>query len=461
MDKQAKYNLTEGPIFNKLFKLSLPIMATSLMQTAHSLTNMFWLSWLGEGYVAAAGLVGQFIWLSFSLIMLCRIGAEIGVSQNMGKGEPETAKAFAQNGFLLAVILGTVVAIPAIIFRVQLLRFFPIESEYVAYIAQQYMAIAVLSLPFTFGHFVITGIFSGFGNTKLPFFINSAALLLNIILSPILIFVFDMGITGAAISMVTAAVFNFIIKIWAMTKYKNRPFEHYAPVVKIAWDKIKQILKWGVPVATESLLFTMLFMLVTRLITSFGDGAVAAHQVGMQIESLSFMIGGGFASALTAFVGQNFGAKKWGRLRSTFRVASIFMAIYGVVITVVLFAFARPLVSIFLSNPDSIWIGVNYLRVIALAQLLFCLEGVATGSFRGRGLTMKPTIVSVSSNIVRVIACYALAATFLGTTGIWVGIAIAMTVKSVWLLVWHRVNLRRLPLVDEVVEANAGEPISD
>jgi len=447
--KTQKYDLTEGPIFNKLFKLSVPIMATSLMQTAHSLANMFWLSWLGEGYVAAAGLVGQFLWLSFSLIMLCRIGAEIGVSQNMGKNEPEAAKSFAQNGFVLAVILGTVVAIPAIIFRVTLLRFFNIESEYVAHVAQQYMAVAVLSLPFTFGHFVITGVYGGFGNTKIPFYINSAALLLNIVLSPIFIFVLDLGVIGAAMALVAAAIFNFLVKIWAMTKYKGRPFEQYAPFVWLAMDKIKQILRWGVPVAAESALFTMLFMLVTRLITSFGDGAVAAHQIGMQIESLSFMIGGGFASALTAFVGQNFGAKKWGRLRSTFKVGYIFMGIYGVGITLILFIFARPLVSIFLRQPESITIAANYLRIIGLAQLLFCLEGVATGSFRGRGLTMKPTVSSVTSNIIRVIACYALAATALGITGIWWGIFIAMTIRSTITLTWHRVNIRELPKVDE------------
>lgn len=448
MKAQNKYNLTEGPIFNKLFKLSLPIMATSLMQTAHSLTNMFWLSWLGEGYVAAAGLVSQFIWLSFSLIMLCRIGAEIGVSQNIGKGDEASAKSFAQNGFVLACILGVIVAALGMVFRVQLLGFFNITNPYVAHVAQEYMAIAVWSIPFTFGHFVITGVYGGFGNTKMPFYINSGALLLNIILCPILIFVFDMGITGAAVTLVVGAAFNFALKIWAMTRYKGRPFEKYSPFVMLAWDKIRQILRWGVPVAAESMLFTLLFMLVTRLITSFGDGAVAAHQIGMQIESLSFMIGGGFASAITAFVGQNYGAKKWGRLRATFRVASLFMALYGVAITIILFAFATPLVSIFLYEAESIAIGANYLRIVALAQLLFCLEGVATGSFRGRGLTIKPTIVSIGSNVIRVIVCYALAATALATTGIWWGIFIAMTVKSVWMLVWHRINIRNMPRED-------------
>ena len=91
-----KYDLTEGPIFIKLIKLSMPIMATALMQTAHNLTNMFWLGRIddGGGYVAAAGLAGQFLWLSMAFIFLCRIGVEIGVSQNMGKGDPVAARAY-------------------------------------------------------------------------------------------------------------------------------------------------------------------------------------------------------------------------------------------------------------------------------------------------------------------------------------------------------------------------------
>ena len=431
--------------------MSVPIMATSMFQTAHSLTNMFWLSWLGEGYVAAVGLVSQFIWMSMAFILMCRMGAEISVSQNIGKGDLDTAKAYAQNGFMLSIIVGVLFTAIVVVFRVQLLWLFNIENAYVSHIAQQYMAVAALSIPFNFGHFVITGIYSGYGNTKLPFYINSAALILNIVLSPILIFGLGMGIMGAAVSLLAAAVFNFAIKIWAMTKYKNRPFEHYSILIKIASDKVKQILKLGVPIAAESFLFTFLFMLMTRIIAGFGYGAVAAHQVGMQVESLSFMIGGGFASALTAFIGQNYGAKKWGRMRSTFRVAYIFMGIYGVLITVVLFLGARPFVSIFLSDLESIRIAASYLQIIALAQLLFCLEGVAVGSFRGRGLTIKPSIASVSSNVLRVIVCYVLAATALGVTGIWWGIVVAMTIRSGWLLIWHWVNVKGLPKVDEVV----------
>ena len=156
-----KYDLTEGPIFNKLMRLSLPIMATSLMQSAHNLTNMFWLGRLNEDYVAAAGLAGQFIWLSFAFIMLCRIGAEIGVSQNKGRGNLDSAKEFAQNGFILAIFIGLVYAAVVITFRVQLLRFFDTDNEYVTASAARYLSVVALSVPLNFGHFVITGVYSG------------------------------------------------------------------------------------------------------------------------------------------------------------------------------------------------------------------------------------------------------------------------------------------------------------
>ena len=126
------------------------------------------------------------------------------------------------------------------------------------------------------------------------------------------------------------------------------------------------------------------------------------------------------------------------------------MGAYGLVITAFLFILAQPLVSIFLSDPRSIEIGTNYLQIIALAQFLFCMEGVASGTFRGRGLTLYPGVASTGANVFRVFICYALAATALGITGIWWGIAAAMTIRSVWLLIWHKVNIRKLPRADEL-----------
>jgi len=455
--KKSRYDLTQGPILHKLIALSLPIMATSFMQMAYSLTDMFWMGRLSSGSVAAVGTAAQFIWLSMALMSIGRMGAEIGVSQNMGKGDIQAAKSFAQNSFIIALVLGTVYAAVMITASGPLIGFFRINDPQVVLEARQYLVVSALAIPFIQAHNVITGCFNGFGNTKIPFFINSFGLVLNIIISPILIFAFGLGIVGAAAGTVVAAVVNLLIKLWVIKRYSNRPFDDYAIFSKIDWGRVKQICKWGLPVAAESALFTTLFMVVSRLVSDFGVGAIAAHRVGYQVEALSFMVGGGFAAAFASFVGQNYGAKKWNRLHNGSRISLIVMGCYGIFVTVVLFVFADPLVSIFLDCPYEIQMGGDYLRIVALTQLLFCMEGVAVGSFRGRGLTINPSVVSISSNVLRVIVTYALAATALGITGVWIGIAVSMTVKSVWLLVWYRVNVRKLPQEDSLKSPDSPE----
>ena len=431
-----------------MLALSLPIMATSAMQMAYNLTDMFWMGRLSSGSVAAVGTAGQFLWLSMALMSIGRMGAEIGVSQNMGKGDPEAAKSFAQNAFILSAVLGTLYAAVMIIFRVPLIGFFNIDNPQVVLESQQYLMFSAMAIPFILMHNVITGCFNGFGNTKLPFYINSLGLALNIIISPLLIFVAGLGIIGAAIGTVIASAINLILKILAIKKYHSRPFESFEFMKRIDKEKIRQIFKWGIPVAVESMFFTLLFMVVSRLVASFGVGAIAAQRVGVQIESLSFMIGGGFAMAFTSFVGQNYGAKKWDRLRVGYKVSTVVMASYGVLVTIFLFLLAEPLVAMFLNYPDEIRMGTDYVRIIALTQFLFCMEGVATGYFRGRGLTIKPTIVGVSCNILRVFLTYFLASTSLGITGVWVGIAIIMTMRSVWLLTWRFMYSRKVAVLE-------------
>lgn len=442
---RGKYDLTQGPILQRLITLSLPIMATSFMQMAFNLSDMFWLSRLSDGSVAAAGTAGMFLWLSMAFIFIGRMGAEIGVSQKMGEGDVEAAKKYAQNAFVIAVILGVSYGLAMILFHRPLIGTFGIEDAQVVLEAEQYLFFTAFAFPFFFTHHVITGVFNGFGNTRLPFYINSIGLAVNIAITPVFIFTLEMGIVGAAIATVIAQMINLALKLWAMKRYGGRPFETFKFFAGPQRDYIKQIFRWSTPVAVESGMFTFLFIVVSWRIADFGYGALAAQRVGSQVESLSWMMAGGFASAVTAFMGQNYGAKKYGRLRQGYKISIAAMVIYGAFITFVLFFFANPLIGIFLSDPESVAIGTTYLRIFALTQILACTEGVAVGAFRGKGQTMKTGIVSVTCNVLRVILAYGLAETALGLDGIWIGIAITVTLRSVWLLVWYQTIAKKMP----------------
>lgn len=459
-NNKSKYDLTIGDILPKLIKMSLPIMGTAFMMMAYNLTDMFWLGRLSSGSVAAAGTSGMYIWLSMAFIFIGRMGAEIGVSQSMGKGDTPQAKKYAQNALFVSLILGVAYGLTMAIFRSPLIAFFNINDATVVREAEEYLLVVAISMPFIFVQQVITGIFNGYGNTKLLFYINCTSLLFNIIISPIFIFDelilfnttiipngFGLGIIGAAASTVIAQVLNLMLKLWAITLYKNRPFTKFRFIFKPSLIHIKQIFAWGIPVAIESMLFTFLFMIVSRLVAEYGVSAIAAQRVGTQVEQISWMMAGGFATAVTAFIGQNFGAKKWARLHAGYRLSMLVMIIYGILVSIILFVFANQLISIFLDNPYEIQMGGNYLRIFAFTQILTCMEGVAVGAFRGQGLTIKPTIASVSGNILRVIFAYTLS-TALGLDGIWLGMALSVVLRAGWLIIWYHIYAKKLPKND-------------
>ena len=110
MSKTDKYSLVEGSIAGKLFFVALPLICTQVIQMAYNLTDMYWLGRLSSDAVAASGTVGLYLWLSMAFMMFGRMGAEIGVSQNLGRGDIDKALDFARTSIIIAAAIGIVVA---------------------------------------------------------------------------------------------------------------------------------------------------------------------------------------------------------------------------------------------------------------------------------------------------------------------------------------------------------------
>jgi putative MATE family efflux protein len=441
-----KYDLTEGGIVNKLFLVALPLIGTSVIQMTYNLTDMLWLGRLSSYAVAASGIVGLFLWLSMAFMLIGRMGAEIGVSQNLGKGDKEKAKIFAQNSIFISFIVGVVLAFIYIFGRELLISFFGIQEQHVVHDAQDYLAIVSMALPMFFVTAAVSGIFNGAGNSRMSLKINGVGLALNITLSPILIFPAGLGIRGAAIATVIAQGTAAIIAVIAITKNKNRPFNKIK-LISIPEAKIvKQIFKWVTPISIESFLFTFMTMITTAFIAYYGAGSVAASRISTQIESLTWLIAGGFASALTAFVGQNYGAKKWDRINRSFKVATAMMVGWGVIVSAILYLGSNVLIAIFAPGDLAvIQIGAEFMRILAIIQVPGCLEGVASGSFRGRGKTIPPSVVSITCNSLRVVLAYVLSQhTALGLTGIWIAISAGAGARGLWMYIWYYVDSRKL-----------------
>lgn len=455
-ERREKYDLTKGGILNKLLLVALPIMGTQIIQMAYNVTDMFWLGKVGSHAVAASGTIGMYMWLSVAFQMLSRVGIEIGVSQSLGKGRPEDAGIFGATGLWLSAFFGALYALCMFIFRGPLVGFFAIQEADVVADAINYMIIICIGIPFTFITVAVTGIYNGSGNSRIPFIINIIALGINMILDPLFIISLNQGVIGAAIATVIAQVIAGIMSLCVMAMPKFRPLEHFKLFRRLSFGHMRQILRWALPVCIESFFFTFLSMMVSRMIAAWGAGAIAAQKIGSQVESLSWLIAGGFSSAIGSFVGQNYGAGKWKRVHEGVRISSVAMALWGVAVTVFLFFGGNAILGIFLhDDAEAVAAGATFMRILSLCQIVGCLEGVASGAFRGLGRTAPPSIISIASNVMRVFLSYFLSRTALGLDGIWWGMSIGAFVRGGWMYLWYAIGAYKQPKEDVLPEANS------
>ncbi|MGV8980430.1 MATE family efflux transporter [Clostridium sp.] len=442
-----KIDLTEGNILKKLIILALPIMGTSLIQTAYSLTDMLWVGRLGSRSVTAVGTAGFFTWFAFAFITIPQIGAAVGVSQSVGRKDAKETNSYIRHSIQMILVFAVLYGATMLIFRRQLIGFFNIAGNDIVSMAVNYLAIISVGMIFFFLPPVLTAIFNGHGDSHTPFRINTVGLIFNIILDPILIFGLGpfprMGVSGAAVATIFAQFVVTIIFIFVITK-KTDYFLGLNFLQKPDWKHIGKIVKFGLPVAVQSGVFTFIAMTIARILTRWGSTPIAVQSVGSQIESISWMTAGGFQTALSAFVGQNFGAKKWDRIYKGYFTSLGIIAIFGTITSCLLIFLPGPIFSIFISEKSVIKDGIIYLRILGISQLFMCIEITTAGAFNGLGRTMPPSIVGIILNAMRIPGALFLS-TFLGLSGVWWSISLSSILKGLILTSWFIIFLIRHP----------------
>ena len=442
--RDQKYDLTSGGILDKLLLVALPTIGTQFIMMSYNLVDMFLLGRLGSEAVAASGSAGMYIWLSNGLMMIGRMGAEIGVAQCFGRGDRRAARRFSQNSLLLAALLGVAYGSICLFLSRYLIGFFGIREASVAAQAVSYLAIIGVGTPFNFVAAAAAGTFNGSGNSRVPFMINSLGLVLNAILDPIFIFTLGLGVSGAAIATILSMMTVCALSLLALTRRADRPFRRYPFRFHPDRAVAAQIFRWSAPICLESVMFTFLTMLISRFTASFGADAIAVYRVGTQIESLSWLIGGGIATGITAFVGQNYGAGRWDRIRGCWRISIAGASAWGGFVTLLLLFAGGFLFRLFLPDPHIVAMGVTYLTILAISQIPMAFEATATGHFRGLGHTLPPSIVTSVCNALRVPLSWYLSQR-IGVEGIWWGISLGGAARGLWLLPWFLKRLRTFP----------------
>ncbi|MCQ1530035.1 MATE family efflux transporter [Lutispora saccharofermentans] len=441
-------NLTEGSIFKALIKLAMPIIGTSFVQMAYNMTDMIWMGRVGAKEVAAVGTAGFFTWLAMAIILIPKIGAEVGVSQSIGRRDADEAKKYIKHSMQMIIFLAILYGAFLIIFRKPLIGFYKLGEAKIVNDAVTYLVIISIGMVFYTINPVFTAVFNGYGDSKTPFNINVIGLIMNMVLDPLLI----LGVgpfprleaAGAGIATVIAQVTVTIVFIREARK-RRELFPGLGLFTRPDIKHIKTIVKLGFPVALQSGLFTIFAMITARIIAQWGPIPIAVQKVGSQIESISWMTAGGFQSAMSAFIGQNYGAKKWDRVFKGYFSGLAIVSIIGIFATCLLIFGARPVFSVFIPEEEAISYGIVYLKILGLSQLFMCIEITTAGAFIGHGKTLPPSIVGILFNALRIPGALILSSTFLGLDGVWWAISISSILKGVVLSTWHILFLKRNP----------------
>ncbi|HRC80935.1 MAG TPA: MATE family efflux transporter, partial [Sedimentibacter sp.] len=427
-------NLTEGKIRTALVKLALPIMGTSFIQMAYNLTDIIWLGRLSTDAVAAAGAAGYFLWLGSALVMIAQVGVGVYVAQLYGKGDLEEAKNYIDNGLQLNLLIAVSYSLFLYIFRHQIIGFFAIEDAHVVKMAVEYLTIISAGITFHFLNPVYSAILNSTGNSITPFKINTIGLVANIVIDPLLILGFGpipaLGVKGAALATILAQFFVTIIFLYTGKKYDT--IYSYAKIRKKPdLQIVKNIVMVGFPPCVQVGIHASISIIITRILSTFGPVAIAVSNIGSQIESITWMTAEGFSSAISAFVGQNYGAGKIKRIKEGFIKGIQIVGGIGIFATILLIFGAEPLFTIFTpDDPLAIKEGIVYLRILGLSQFLMAIEIGTTGAFNGLGKTIYPTANGIILNLIRIPSALVLSKTALALSGVWWAITISSNLKG-------------------------------
>ena len=427
-------DLLNGNILTSLTELALPIMATSLVQTAYNLTDMAWIGMVGSDAVAAVGAAAMYTWLSSGVATLARMGGQVKSAHAYGEGNRREAVQYGKGALQLALVLAAVYGIITNLFAGPLIDFFHLNSNLVVENAIVYLRIACGLILFAFIGQTLTGLYTASGNSRTPFVANCIGMGANIVLDPLLIFglgpIPGMGVAGAAIATVTA---QFIVALVLVISMRRDPVlaSQMRVWIPTPLSNIKTMVRIGFPAAIQSMLYCAISMVLTRFVTAWGDTAVAVQRVGGQIESISWNTADGFATALNAFIAQNYGAGEMGRVKKGYRASQWTVGIWGIFITLLFVCVPRPIANIFFHEPKAIATAVDYLIIVGFSEAFLCIETTTVGALSGLGRTHLCSVISIIFTSARIPLAIILGGTSLGLNGIWWALSSTSIVKGV------------------------------
>lgn len=410
-------------------RMAVPAIIESFFVAFAGLVDSFMVSSLGANAVAAVGLTTQPKFLGLSVFIAFNVSISALVARRFGENKRKEANEVLITSLIMIVSLAVILGALMSVFAPQIMNWCGSTPE-THDNAVLYYRIIMSCMIFNCIQMGINSALRGAGNTQITMRTNITSNTVNIIFNYLLInghLGFPaLGIMGAAIATVLGTVVACIMSIISILKS-----DFFVSIPYIIKEKIspsltalKNIVKVGYSVFFEQILMRIGFMLTALMAAKQGNAAMAAHQVGMNIMSLSFAFGDGLQAAAVALIGRSLGEKKPDKAKEFGRTCQMIGGIISVALAVIYFFGAKLLMGLFFRESDIVAIGVSIMHIIIFVVLFQIRQVIYMGCLRGAGDTLYTAVAStISVTIIRTGASYLFGYMLgLGITGIWFGV---------------------------------------
>lgn len=363
MNQEEKFiYMTQTPIPKLVTSLAAPTIVSMLITSFYNMADTFFVGKINTSATAAVGVVFSLMALIQAIGFFCGHGSGNFISRKLGEKKIEDASKMAATGFFLALFLGCAIMVLGLVFLEPLAYLLGSTDTILPY-AKDYLRIILLGAPYMTASLVLNNQmrFQGSAAYAMIGIVSGAAL--NIGLDPLLIFVFDMGVSGAALATIISQFVGFVLLFIGMKKSGN---------LKIKWKNITlnqyylgQIFKGGIPSLCRQGLASVSTVMLNHAAGNFGDAAIAAMSIVSRVSMFANSALIGFGQGFQPVCGFNYGAKLYQRVREAFWFCVKYAAIFLVLVSAIGIVFAPQTVALFRRDDvEVIEIGAYAMRML-------------------------------------------------------------------------------------------------
>ena len=444
MNEKEKVNqITEGVIWKQLLLFFFPIVFGTFFQQIYNTADTIVVGrFVGKQALAAVGgsasqianlIVGFFVGLSS--------GAAVVISQFYGAKDKKNLSKALHTAFAFSIAAGIVLTVVGIFLTRPALLLMKTPADVVedsAVYLHIYFGGMVFNLVYNMGAAILRAV----GDSKRPLYVLIITCLLNILLDVVFVVIFHMGVLGVALATVSCQAVSAILVTWFLMRAEDI-YRLEFHEIRFDLRSLGAVLRIGLPAGLESVMYNIANLTIQIFVNELGTDTVAAWGTMGKIDAVFWMVCNAFAISITTFVGQNYGAGKYHRMRKSVRVCMVMAYISAFIVSGALILFANPIYHLFTTDQVVVDIGVHMIRFLIPSYAIYVVIGILSGALRGAGRVLVPMILTCGGVcLLRIIWLFAFVRSHPGIDSIMLSYPVSWIITAVLFVIYY---FRRFP----------------